>query len=216
VYVGDAANDRASSIWVADGYVATLYRDAYFGGGSDNTATSADPWGWANVGNDTVSSLVVQPSEPDWSYYDGSDETQEPTGYASTLVATSGCARVGASVARRGARGRQWEYGLVTSFCWNGSVVSSIYSREVVAVIDPIPFPLNLIQGWHYSPVNDQPGEPGYASAVLRADGRFEFCGFKYGCITSYQPWIRIELRGNGTAYCSTSTHNSLYACKRY
>ena len=27
-YVGDAANDQASSIWVADGYVATIYLHA--------------------------------------------------------------------------------------------------------------------------------------------------------------------------------------------
>jgi hypothetical protein len=217
VYVGDGANDRASSIRVADGYVATLYEHGYFGGGSANTSTAADAWGWASVGNDTVSSLVVQSAEPDWnSYFYGNDETAEPTAWDLTQMPASGCSRVGASVARRGLRGRQWEFGLVTRYCWNGSTISSIWSREVVAVIDPIPFPFNLIQGWRYSPVSFQPGEPGYPSAVLRADGRFDFCGFRYGCVAGYQPWVRIELRANGAAFCSTSFRTSPFACKRY
>ena len=217
VYVGDGANDRASSIRVAEGYVATLYEHDYFGGGSINTFTAGDPWGWASVGNDAVSSLVVQASEPDWSsYFYGNDETAEPTAWDLTQMPASGCSRVGASVARRGLRGRQWEFGLITSYCWNGSSISSIWSREVVALIDPIPFPFNLIQGWRYSPVGFQPGEPGYPSSVLRADGRFEFCGFKYGCVASYQPWVRIELRANGAALCSTSFRTSPFACKRY
>lgn len=86
----------------------------------------------------------------------------------------------------------------------------------MIAIIDPIPFPFNLIQGWRYSPVNWQPGEPGHASTTLRADGRFDFCGFKYGCITTSQPWVRVELRSDGRAVCSTSARTSLSACQRF
>ena len=214
VYVGDAANDQASSIRVADGYVATLYRDAYFSGASDNTVTAADPWGWANVGNDTVSSLVVQSSEPDSAYYSGADETEElPQDL--TEVAASGCAKVGAAVTHRNVYRRLWRFALLTRFCWNGATITALWEQEVAVNIDAIPFPLSLIQGWRYSPVAFDQGEAGYSSTVLRADGRFDFCGFRYGCITTRQPWVRIELNRNGLAYCSTSARTQSFACER-
>ena len=45
-----------------------------------------------------------------------------------------------------------------------------VHGEGVIAVIDPIPFPFSLIQGWRYAQVGFQPGEPDYPSAVLRAD----------------------------------------------
>lgn len=214
-YVGDAANDQASSIWVADGYVATIFQDGWFGGGYDNTVTAPDPWGWGSVGNDGVSSLVVQLSEPDASYYAGVSETEEPTAYDSTQLAASGCAKVGASVERRSPYRRQWRYALLTRFCWNGIEITAVWEREIAVTIDPIPFPLSLIQGWRHTPVSFQPGESDYPSTVLRADARFEYCGFKYGCITSYEPWVRIELRANGQALCSLNVRTQPFPCAR-
>jgi hypothetical protein len=215
VYVGDAANDRASSIRVADGYVATLYEHGYFGGGSANTFTAADPWGWASVGNDAVSSLVVQSAEPDWtSYYYANQETEaQPQNL--TEVAASGCAKVGGGVTHRNIYRRLWRFALLTRFCWNGSTITALWEREVAVNIDAIPFPFSLIQGWRYTPVAFQPGEAGYSSTVLRADGRFDFCSFKYGCITTQQPWVRIELYANGLAYCWTNVRTQPFACER-
>src|SRR5918999_2513205 len=74
-WVGDHANDKASSIRVAAGYVVSLFAHGDFGGAWHNTETSATPWGWSNVGNDTVSSLVVQSSDPDPTSYEGEEVT---------------------------------------------------------------------------------------------------------------------------------------------
>lgn len=216
-YVGDAANDRASSIWVADGYVATLFTEASFGGRSYNTGTSAEPWGWTGVGNDSVSSLVVQFSQLDSTYYKGNSETLAPeqTGVSSTAPAASGCAKVGAGVTHRNVYRRLWRFALLTRFCWNGLTVTSIWEREVVVEIDPIPFPFRLIQGWRYTPLAFQQGEPGHASTVVRADGRFDFCGFRYGCVTTEEPWVRIELYRTGKALCMTSPRTQAFTCER-
>jgi hypothetical protein len=126
-WVGDAANDQASSVWVSEGYVVTLFLHAWFDGPAHSTLTMFEPWGWVDIGNDNVSSLVVQPSEPVRSYYGGEDATAESAAYDLTSLPASGCGRVGASVARRGAGGRQWEYGLVASFCWNGTTVTAVW-----------------------------------------------------------------------------------------
>ena len=215
-WIGDAANDQASSIWVADGYVATIFLHAWFGGPSHNTHTTSDPWSWADIGNDNVSSLVVQSAEPDWNCYYGNEETQGPTAWGSVSDA---CERLLQSRRKRYPTWPPWKAMGVRA---RHELLLERQHRVVDLVargrglVDPIPFPLNLIQGWRYSPVSFQPGEAGYPSAVLRADGKFEFCGFKYGCITSSQPWVRIELRANGSALCSTNYRTSPFACKRY
>lgn len=215
-WVGGDANDQASSIWVADGYVATIFLHAWFDGAAHNTDTTQHPWGWADIGNDNVSSLVVQPSEPEWSYYWGDSETTEPDdANALVAVAASGCAKVGAAVAHRNLYRRLWRFALLTRFCWNGSSVNAVWEREVAVDIDPVAFPLSLIQGWRYTPVAFERGEAGYSSTVLRADGRFDYCGFRYGCITTQQPWVRIELYANGRAVCMTSVRGQALSCER-
>jgi hypothetical protein len=211
--VGDA-NDKASSIRVAAGYVVSLFQHPDFGGSWHNTETSSSPWGWSSVGNDSVSSLVVQSSGPDPTWYEG-DELGAPEGIGSSPAA-SGCARVGDSVKFRTSSGRiAWVYALRVSFCWDGAAITSIWARDVVADIPPLPFPYNLIAGWNHTPLEFVPGEPGHVSTNLRARAKFEFCGFRYGCLNPRHPWIAIELRGSGSALCTSSVARSPRACIR-
>lgn len=57
-YVGDAMNDRTSSVKVASGYAVTMYQHSNFGGDAISavTSTASD---WYRVGNDAVSSIVI-------------------------------------------------------------------------------------------------------------------------------------------------------------
>jgi hypothetical protein len=211
--IGDA-NDQVSSIRVAGGYVATLFPHASFVGAAFNTETTDAPWGWTGIGNDTLSSLVVQALPPNTSYSNGYDQA-EPVNTAFYGSGTTGCARVGDGVLYRNSIRVHWKFNLLVSFCWDGAKVTSLYSREVAADLPPLPFPVGLVQSWNYALVDFQQGAPGYASAVLRATGRFEFCGYKIACLNTRYPWVRIELRANGTATCTNSVNGSAHACYR-
>jgi hypothetical protein len=179
-----------------------------------NTETSATPWSWADVGNDAVSSLVIQATEPDSSLYNG-EETAVESGIGQH-VAGSGCARVGDAVRFRNVGGRViWTYSLAVSFCWNGATITSIWAREVGQDITPLPFPAGLLSSWTYSPVDFAPGEAGHSSTIVRTSGKFEFCMFKHGCLNTRYPWIRIELRGSGGALCTSSVVRRARACFR-
>jgi hypothetical protein len=212
-WVGDHANDKASSIRVAAGYVVSLFQHPDFGGSWHNTETSASPWGWSNVGNDTVSSLVVQTSAADPNLYEGA-EVNDPNdiGYS---TASSGCARVGDAVRFKRFERTLWTYALRASFCWNGMTITNLWARDIVPDINPLPFPSSLIASWHYTPLEFIPGESGHSSTVLRATGKFEFCGFKYGCLNARHPWISIELRGSGAAICTSSVARTPRPCFR-
>ena len=214
-YVGDAANDRASSIKVADGYTATLFTDANYGGGWANTVTSGDPTGWSGVGNDSVSSLVVQPTAPDSTYYRGSQVQTEAYPGRFLLVST-GCARAGDGLGWKSlVRSREWTLALRVSFCWTGSKITKLWAREVVATTNRLPFPLYYVQGWESS-FNLQAGEEGYASTVVRVDASFKLCAFKYGCLAPHQPWIRVALSRGGSAICTTSQEPTAHNCARW
>jgi hypothetical protein len=214
-WVGDHANDRASSIRVAAGYVVSLFAHADFAGSWHNTETSASPWNWSNVGNDSVSSLVVQTSAPDPNHYEG-DELTEPSGIGSSIAPT-GCARVGDAV-RFKTRDRTrtlWSYALRASFCWNGMTITSLWGRDVVVDIPPLPFPFNLISSWTYTHGSFLEGEAGHPSTTLRVTGKFEYCSFHYGCANARHPWIAMELRGSGSAMCTSSVARTPRACFR-
>jgi hypothetical protein len=212
-WVGDGANDKASSIRVAAGYVVSLFEHGEFGGSWHNTETSASPWGWSNVGNDNVSSLVVQASEPDPSFYEG-EEVTTPDGIGFPY-ATTGCARVGDAVNYKRFDRTFWTYALRVSFCWNGTTITSLWARDVVVDIKPLPFPANLIASWTYTPVEFVPGEPDHTSTNLRTAGKFEYCGFRYGCLNPRHPWVAIELRASGSATCTSSVARNPRVCPR-
>ena len=214
-YVGDAATDQASSIKVADGYTATLFTDANYGGGWANTVTSGDPTGWSGVGNDSVSSLVVQPTAPDSTYYQGS-QVQTETYPERFLLVSTGCARVGDGLGWKSlVRSREWTLALRVSFCWNGNKITKLWAREVVATTNRLPFPLYYVQAWESS-FNLQAGEEGYASTVVRVDASFKLCAFKYGCMAPHQPWIRVALSRGGSAICTTSQEPTAHNCARW
>jgi hypothetical protein len=213
-YVGDA-NDQASSIKVASGYTATLFTEANYGGGWTNTVTSGDPSGWSGVGNDSVSSLVVQPTAPDGNYDLGS-QVQTETFPERFLLVSNGCARVGDGLGWKSlVRSREWTLALRVSFCWNEKKITKLWAREVVAATNRLPFPLYYVQGWESS-FNLQAGEEGYASTVLRVDASFKLCAFKYGCLAPHQPWIRIALSRGGAAICTTSQEPTAHNCARW
>ena len=214
-YVGDSANDRASSIQVAPGYVATLFSDANFQGASASTRTASDFSGWGSVGNDRVSSLVVQPDDPTSAYYDGAGAT-DVTGTSFELANGNGCAGVADSVKWSNPIRTQWTYTVRLRFCWKANKITSVYSREIAANIASIPFPFNLIQEWQYTPISEQDGEPGYSSTIMRVQGQFQFCTFKIGCMLTQQPWIRIEVFGSGRATCATLYRQDAHPCVRF
>jgi hypothetical protein len=214
-YVGDAATDQASSITVADGYTATLFTDANYGGGWVNTVTSGDPSGWSDVGNDSASSLVVQPTAPD-SNYDQGSQVQTETFPDRFLLVSNGCARAGDGLGWKSlVRSREWTLALRVSFCWNEKKITKLWAREVVATTNRLPFPLYYVQAWESS-FNLQAGEEGYASTVVRVDATFKLCAFKYGCLAPHQPWIRIALSRGGAAICTTSQEPTAHNCARW
>ena len=119
--VQQVSPEPASSIKVADGYTATLFTDANYGGGWANTVTSGDPTAWSGVGNDSVSSLVVQPTAPDSTYYRGS-QVQTETYPERFLLVSTGCARAGDGLGWKSlVRSREWTLALRVSFCWSGT-----------------------------------------------------------------------------------------------
>lgn len=214
-YVGDAATDQASSIKVADGYTATLFADANYGGGWANTVTAGDPSGWGGIGNDSVSSLVVQTTAPDSTYSQGS-QVQTETYPERFLLVSTGCARAGDGLGWKSlVRSREWTLALRVSFCWNGSKITKVWAREVVATTNRLPFPLYYVQAWESS-FNLQAGEEGYASTVVRVDASFKLCAFRYGCLAPHQPWIRVALSRGGSAICTTSQEPMAHNCARW
>ena len=214
-YVGDAATDRASSIKVADGYAATLFTDANYGGGWVNTVTSGDATGWSGVGNDSVSSLVVQPTAPG-STYDQGGQVPTETYPERFLLVSTGCARVGDGLGWKSlVRSREWTLALRVSFCWSGTKITRLWAREVVATTNRLPFPLYYVQAWESS-FNLQAGEEGYASTVVRVDASFKLCAFRYGCLAPHQPWIRVALSRGGSAICTTSQEPTARNCARW
>jgi hypothetical protein len=216
--IGDA-NNVASSVRVASGYVATLFTRTYFEAsyGWYNAESTSNAANWAGVGNDAASSLVVQVNSPNAGLYDGVDVTDDP-GQAAEVLPGSGCSRISDVVKHRhGASGRiHWRYALLVSFCWGGGKVTKLWATEVQPTIEPLPFPFNLIQWWEYSLVTYQQSQAGFSSAIVRADGEFRFCGFRYLCIKHVQPWVRIELFGDGNARCWTSGRPAAHRCLRW
>ena len=126
------SNDRASSVWVADGYVATLFLHASFDGAAYNTVTASDPWSWTDIGNDNVSSLVVQRADPDRTYYEGTGETQASDAQNLTSLPASGCSRRRRRrIVHRNFSGRRlWRFAYLASFCWNGATITALWARD--------------------------------------------------------------------------------------
>ena len=213
--LGDA-DDTISSIQVAPGYVATLFGDPNFGGRSYTTGTSDNPWGWTGLSNDDVSSIVVQSDQPSTVYSDGVPAAETIADAVYEYTTGGSCSGVGDAIKYANSIRTHWLYAVKVRFCWGGGNVTSVYSREVIADIKPIPFPVFFVQNWTYSAVDFQPGEAGMPSTVVRAAGKFEFCTLRFGCLNTRQPWIRIELFGEGRASCTTSVNASPHPCARF
>jgi Peptidase inhibitor family I36 len=211
-----AADNQISSIQLASGYVATLFSEPNFGGQRYTTRTADNPWGWTGVGNDSASSMVVQSDMPSRTYSEGEAQSDQIAGASYQYTSAGSCSGVGDSIKYANAVRTHWTYTLKARFCWTGRIISSLYSREVIADIKRIPFPLDLIQTWTYTAIDFQPGESGYASTVIRVAAKFEFCTLRYGCLNTRQPWLRIELFGDGRATCTTSVVTSAHPCARF
>jgi hypothetical protein len=206
--------DRASSIRVADGYVATLFSGTDYAGNWANTVTAPDASGWGAVGDNSASSMIVQAEqnepEPLTSY--SSVDPSEP--FRKTYG--NGCWRVSDGFSNYSQYGRRaLTYKLSTSFCKSSGRVSFVGSREIIVDLPPFPFPLNLINAWRYNESFFLPGESGGSSTILKVQGIFDFCIFKYGCPLSYIKWIKIELYGDGQAICSNSEDQRRRNCAR-
>jgi hypothetical protein len=213
-YVGDAANNQASSVRVATGYVATLYKRSNFEAayGWHNTETTDNPWGWTNVGNDAVSSLVVQVA-PDSTYFDGVSGEGDWVGEAASLA--SRCARVGDGVKHQRPGRVHWRFNFRVRFCWSGTKVTDVWDHDREALVTPLPWPASLVQGWTYQPSELATATAGYAITTAYGRGVFEFCTWKQACLSRREPWVRITLRGDGSASCESSVRVASHPCFR-
>lgn len=218
-YVGDAANDQASSIFIQPGYFAVLFTHRDFGGANAQTPAAADPWSWTGVGNDAVSSLLVVPVSGDPLYYEGAEAQEyDDSAYRVLSIARKSCGAVGDGVKfAHPVTGRiHWLYGLKVRFCWDGKKVTELYSHEEIVDIRGTPFPFNIAQGWVFAPVGFERGSAGYYSTVVRLQGEFRFCTARWlACTFIRQPWIRIELFASGVAMCTTSYNRASHTCAR-
>jgi hypothetical protein len=110
---------------------------------------------------------------------------------------------------------RAFTYKLSTNFCKVNRKITFVGSREITVDIPPFPFPLNLINQWRYSQSFFQEGEAGVSSTILKVQGVFDLCVFRYGCALAYTEWIKIELYGDGRAICTNSENQTPRNCAR-
>ena len=117
-----------------------------------------------------------------------------------------GCADVGAYVLKRNSVTRIWLFSHRLRFCWNGSSVTSVWNRVVDGQI-LIPGWARSFYPWEWMIVSDSAPAGGASPTVSFVKARFKMCGaFRVGpvCVTD-EPWISLELRGDGSAVCRTS-----------
>ena len=131
-----------------------------------------------------------------------------------TEVAASGCAKVGAAVTHRNVYRRLWRFALLTRFCWNGATITALWEQEVAVNIDPIPFPLSLIQGWRYSPVASTKARPGTPRPCYASMGDSTSADSDTGAHDTAAVGADRAHR-NGLAFCSTSARTQSFACER-
>ena len=125
-------------------------------------------------------------------------ETQASDAQNLTSMPASGCSRVGASVASQTSPGAGCGGSRPHQLLLERHRPSpSLWARELVGEIYPIPFPLTLIQGWRYAPVASSRGEAGYPSTVLRADGRSTSAASGTGA-------SRASSRSSGSSFART------------
>ena len=210
--LGDADN-RASSIKVAEGYVATLFPQTSFAGTWANTVTAANASGWSGVGDNNASSLVVQQEQAPEQLVQStlvSPPAESRTSYPNR------CWNVWDGFSTYSQYGRRaFTYKLSTNFCKVNRKITFVGSREITVDIPPFPFPLNLINQWRYSQSFFQEGEAGVSSTILKVQGVFDLCVFRYGCALAYTEWIKIELYGDGRAICTNSENQTPRNCAR-
>jgi hypothetical protein len=175
--------------------------------------TATNPSGWNGVGNDNASSLVVQQDpapEQLANFTPVSPPAESRTSYP------NGCWRVWDGFSTYSTYNRRaWTHTLATNFCKRNGTIRSVGSREITVDIPPFPWPSNLLTYWKYSQTFWLPGEAGGSSTVLKVQGIFELCVFKYACPYKYDAWIRIELYGDGRAICSNSWDQTQRHCAR-
>ena len=222
------ADDQASSIKVAEGYFATVFSDASFAGGKNTVETSPDASSWTSVGHGTSSLLVFAPETlargellttsemPEAGPRVGPTDTQ--------TVNASGCWKVWDGFAKYTVSGRHaFSMKLtVNEFCTNGSRITSVFGRQRWEERPRPPFPFSLAFGWEFreslwDPGDDPTPDSRPRITVLTWKGDFVNCVFEKGCLPShtYHGWIKIELRGNGGAYCSNSFNSTIRNCAK-
>lgn len=146
-------------------------------------------------------------------YYAGTLSTQDNP--YSVVTPGIGCAHVGDAVAYSRPGRWLWKWGVEVVFCWNGAKVTSLYSHNTQIQMNQPPWPFSIAQKWQGSANFTLAGAPGNYSTIVRADAKFEFCTFKYGCMPPQQPYVRIMLAANGSATCSTNTQPYGHPCYR-
>jgi hypothetical protein len=209
-----SADDLASSIVVADGYAVTLFSDPGFAGATDNTGDAADASGWAGVGDDNTSSLVVH-STATYGEFDQGDYTSHtfPAAFAQAK-SRAGCKQVADAVDFWSyiRNRREWYVLLTLKFCWDGRNVTRIYESEADVWTAPVPWPLSYVASWQSSFVKQQ-DMAGSPSALARVDASIAFCGFHYGCPRTHHPYVKIVITAKGHATCYTSYRTAAHPC---
>ena len=223
--LGDADN-QASSIRVSDGLFATVFADPTFAGGKNTLETSPDASSWTSVGHGASSLIVFAPeSLGAGELLTASDSVSAgPQGDHSDRIDASGCWRVWDGFAKYAVSGRHaFSMKLtVNGFCTNGSRITQIFGRERWEERPRPPFPFNLAFGWEFrESLWDEGDTPSPENrprlTVLLWKGDFMNCVFEKGCLPShtYHGWIRMELRGNGAAYCTNSVDSVVRNCAK-
>jgi hypothetical protein len=223
-----AADNQASSIKVADGYFATVFADGNFAGGKHTTETSADASGWTNVAHGASSLVVFVPERIVRSELLTAGQTTQDGPRVdpndSQTINASGCWKVWDGFAAYAANTRRISSMKLTvnRFCTNGWLITGITGRERWEERPRPPFPASLIFGWEFEETFWEPGDTPSADnrvrlTVLQWKGVLRNCIFEKGCLPyhTYDVWFRMELRGNGAAYCSNSQNTVVRNCAK-
>jgi hypothetical protein len=118
----------------------------------------------------------------------------------------SGCADVGATILKRNAVTPIWRLTHTLAFCWNGERVVSVWNRITFGEV-LTPGWSRPIYPWEWSIESNSAPSAGFVSTTSFVKARFQMCAaLRFGplCIHD-EPWLRFELRGDGSVECRTS-----------
>ena len=212
-FVGSDFNDLTSSIKVAAGYGVTLFQNSDYGGAYANSITASDPWGWSGVGDNAVSSFIVQ-ALPDTNNSFTGTVADTDIWNSFSMAGCSGVYNQVYADDRYGRRTLDWRLSL--RFCWNGTRITSVYEQIRSVKLRQPPWPLSYITGWEWSDQSWIPATAGYSTAAAKHDISVKFCAFQKGCAPTQYHWMQISLSRFGGASCTSDWYPTPRPCKRF